>query len=324
MQDDFNSAATAPDQPGPGAPGQPRPAGQPLGVIQPNASPSPGQAGGWAGPTVSYHGSQLTGPQTVADPQPPAAWPGAPGGSAAAKPPIYVPAGLPPAAPPPIPAAPLAPPFGGPTAPVAPRAPARISRPPTPPSRPVAPPPPQGQPGRPRRWAAWVPLPHALLLAGVALLFIATLLPWGVDSSGSLIMLQTASVPALTPQGGDGTALQIAYDLIGAVGVLSLALLLSNVFLSGLNRLLGRGFVAGCALVPLYPILLALILALIGTQVLAAGFGGLGALAQAPGAQSYGVAGLGVAHYELGYFFWYTGIIVNVIGMLGEFVVWRR
>jgi hypothetical protein len=329
MQDDFNSAATAPDQPSPGAPGQPRPAGQPLGVIPPHASPGQGQAGGWAGPTASYHGSQLTGPQTVADPQPPAAWPGAPNGTAAGKPPIYVPPGLPPVAPPvaplPMPAPQVAPPFAGPTAPVAQRVPARISRPPMPPSRAVAPQGlPSGQPGQPRRWAAWVPLPHTLLLAGVALLFIATLLPWGVDSSGSLIMLHTASVPAFSTQGGDGTALQIAYDLIGAVGVLSLALLLSNVFLSGLNRLLGRGCVAGCALVPLYPILLALILALIGTQVLAAGFGGLSALAQAPGAQSYGIAGLGVAHYELGYYFWYTGIIVNVIGMLGELVVWRR
>lgn len=158
----------------------------------------------------------------------------------------------------------------------------------------------------------------------MALLYIATLLPWGVDSSGSIIMLQTASVPALTTQSGDGAALQVAYDLIGAVGVLSLALLLSNVFLSGLNRVLGRGCVAGCALVPLYPILLALLVALLGAQVLAAGFGGLGALAQAPGAQSYGMAGLGVAHHELGYYFWYTGIIVNVVGMLGELVVWRR
>ncbi|MFI5277348.1 MAG: hypothetical protein ACHQ1E_08770, partial [Ktedonobacterales bacterium] len=209
MQDDFNSAATAPDQPIAGAPGQPRPAGQPLGVILPRAGqgqaggpaagPAPGQAGGWAGPTVSYHGSQLTGPQTVADLQPPAAWPGTPGGPGAPKPPIYVPPGLSPVAPPPL-APPVAPPLPmalAPIAPVAPRVPARISRPPPPPSRHAPPPPPHtpGQPGRPRRWAAWVPLPHTLLLIGVALLFIATLLPWGVDSSGSLIMLQTTSIP---------------------------------------------------------------------------------------------------------------------------------
>jgi hypothetical protein len=158
----------------------------------------------------------------------------------------------------------------------------------------------------------------------VALLFIATLLPWGVDSSGALITLKATSIPALSTQSGDGSALQVAYDLAGAVGVLSLALLLSNVFLSGLNRLLGRGCVAGCAIVPLYPILLALLVALLVAQVLAAGFGGLGALAQAPGAQSYGLAGLGVAHYELGYYAWYTGLILNVAGMLGELVVWRR
>ena len=335
MQDDFNSAATAPDQPCPGAPGQPRPAGQPLGVIQPKASP--GQAGGWAGPTASYHGSQLTGPQTVADPQPPPPWPGAPTGP-----------------PPPsrrsmLPGARTSRPTSRPASLATrlaacraashacgavrwanrsrrPRVPARISRPPTPPSRPVGPP-----PGPPRGAAR---ASEALGGMGSAATYAAA------GRGGAALHCDAAALGSrfiwLADHAANGersgaqyrewrwTALQIAYDLIGAVGVLSLALLLSNVFLSGLNRLLGRGCVAGCALVPLYPILLALILALVGTQVLAAGFGGLGALAQAPGAQSYGVAGLGVAHYELGYFFWYTGIIVNVLGMLGELVVWRR
>jgi hypothetical protein len=173
-------------------------------------------------------------------------------------------------------------------------------------------------------WSRWIPLPHTLLLLGVALLLVATYLPWGVDASGDIIMLQTASVPALAGQGSNGTALQVAYDLIATVGGLSVALLLSNVFLSGLNKLLGRGCVAGCVITPLYPILLALIVALVVAQALAAGFGGLGALAQAPGAQSYGLAGLSVAHYEPGYYIWYTGIILNVAGMFGEMVVWRR
>lgn len=342
MQDDFNSAPTpaagqtppAPQHlpPNPPAPGQPRAAGQPLGVINPNIpSPAHGQAGaqplgqgaGWAGQTVSYHGQVSLDPPTVADPQPPAPWPGIPGAASpfaptvhkpqpsSPKPPIYQPPGYQPAAPPIIPAPPLAPPvapLAGPPAvvPMAPRVPAQA----------VAP--------RRSRLAAWVPLPHALLLLGVALLFIATRLPWGVDGSGNIIMLQTASVPALSADGGNGTALQVALNLIGAVGVLSVALLLSNVFLSGLNKLLGRGCVAGCVITPLYPILLALIVALVAAQALAAGFGGLGALAQAPGAQSYGMAGLGVAHHELGYYLWYTGLILNVTGMLGEFVVWRR
>ncbi len=158
----------------------------------------------------------------------------------------------------------------------------------------------------------------------MTLLLVATFLPWGVDSSGNIIMLQTTSVPALAGQSGAGSALQVAYDVIAGVGALSVALLLSNVFLNGLHRLLGRGCVAGCVITPLYPILLALIVALVAAQTVAAGFGGLGALAQAPGAQSYGLAGLGVAHYELGYYVWYTGIMLNVLGMFGEMVVWRR
>ncbi len=340
MQDDFNNATTAPGQPTPlAAPGAPRPAGQPLGVVQPNApqgqaqagGQAPGQAGGQAGQqTASYHGPVSLDSATIADPQAPPAWPGLASPFAPTvhrpqpsepKPPIYQPPDYTPAAAPALPA-----PYRAPAAPAA-RIPTRVSAPaPQRASRPrAASAPAQLPPASAGRWAAWIPLPHTLLIVGVALLLLATRLPWGVDSSGVIIMLQTASIPALaTPGDGGGTALQVAYNLIGAIGVLSAGLLFFNIVLSGLNKVLGRGCLAGCVVVPLYPILLALIGSLLIAQVLAAGFGGLGVLAQAPAAQSYGLAGLGVAHYEPGYYLWYTGIIVNVVGMLGEFVVWRR
>ena len=144
-----------------------------------------------------------------------------------------------------------------------------------------------------------------------------------MSASGALIMLQGATIPALVSQ-GDGSALQMAYNLIGVDGTLSLGLLLSNVVLSGLNRALGGRCLSGCVVIPLYPILLSLIPLLLLAQALTAGFGGMGALGQISVVQSYGLGGLGAAHYELGYYVWYTGLMLNVLGMLGELIVWRR
>lgn len=335
MQDDFNSAQTPAGQSTPAVaqqpaqPGQPRVPGQPLGVISANATqpaqPNPlaqGQTPWWAGKTRPYYGSPSVGTQTELDPQPPAAWPpAAPTHQpplSGPKPPIYQPPGMSPLAPPAAPQPPALAPAQVPAPRVAQRAsapaPRRISRPRA--SAPVAP--------RPGRWRRWVPLPHTLLLLGVALLLLATYLPWGVDASGSLIMLQTAGVQSLPNQSGASTAAQVAYNLITIVGGLSVAMLLSNAVLSGLHRLLGRGCFAKSFTALFYPILVALALALLIAEAFTAGFGGISALAQIPAAQSYGVAGLGVAHHELGYYLWYTGIMVNVAGMLGELVVWRR
>jgi len=136
-------------------------------------------------------------------------------------------------------------------------------------------------------------------------------------------MLQTASIPALSAQSG-GSALQIADELVGAVGTLSAGLLFFNLIVSGAVRLLGGGCLAGCLLAPFYPILMALGALLALVIVLAAGFGGFGALGQIPVVQSYGLGGLGAAHYEPGYYIWYTGLMLTAAGMLGELVVWRR
>lgn len=318
MQDDFNSAPTPAGLPTP--PPAQRPA-QPPG--SPPGSP-PGHAPVWGqrspDQTVTYYGPvDMDQPTVAMSPQPSVTWPD-PGQTTPAAPP-------PPARQPQLSGPPIYQPGYVPAplpAPLAPRQPQRASAPHAQPriAAPVAVYAPS-RPARRGRWAAWIPLPHALLVVGVGLLYVATLLPWAVDSSGSLITLQTASIPALSGQGGDGTALQVAYNLIGAVGVLSAGLLFFNVILRGLNKLLGGGCLAGCAIVPLYPILLALIGGLVVAQVLAAGFGGMGALGQIPVAQSYGLGGLGAAHYEPGYYVWYTGIIVNVVGMLGEFAVGR-
>lgn len=164
---------------------------------------------------------------------------------------------------------------------------------------------------------------HALLLIGVGLLYLATYLPWAVSASGALVMLQSAGIPTPTASGGV-TALQAADDLIAVMLVCSLGLLSFNAILRGLHALLGGGCFGGCAVSLFYPILLALIFSLAAVIALAAGFGGYGPLSQLPLVSSYGLGGLGVAHYELGYYTWYTGLIVNAVGMFGQFVVWRR
>lgn len=322
MQDDGDTAPIPIVRP---ARGSVRPPGQPLGIYDPTQ-----QQGQVTGQPTIYQGQTVRDmvpfappappvppyvePPTPLDPPMPQAWPGA---ASPYDTTVYRPQ---PSAP-----WPQANPQRGLVPYAPPRSPApRASAPAPRVSRPRAASAPAPQPAQPGRWAQWVPLPHALLVVGVGLLALATLLPWAVDSSGALITLQSTSIPALSTQSGDGSAAQMAYNLIGAIGVLSLGLLFFNVVLTGLNRLLGGGCVAGCAMVPLYPILVALIALLALTQVLAAGFGGMGALGQLPVVQSYGLGGIGAAHYEPGYYVWYTGLILNVAGMLGEFVVWRR
>lgn len=151
----------------------------------------------------------------------------------------------------------------------------------------------------------------------------ATFLPWAVTASGALIMLQSTTIPGLVTQ-SSSSALDVADGFISAILIFSIGLAGFNLILRGINKAMGGGCFAGCAIVPFYPILIALIMSLATTNVLAAGFGGYGPLSQLPVTQSYGLGGLGLAHYEPGYYVWYTGLIVNAFGMFGELVVWRR
>jgi hypothetical protein len=150
---------------------------------------------------------------------------------------------------------------------------------------------------------------------------LATRLPWGVDDSGNLVTLQSVTVPAISSASSDGSAQTAAYNLISVIAGLSVGLLFFNAILSGINRALRGGCLAGCIVAPLYPILLALTGCLLVAQIVAAGFGGLGGLALT---QQLGMGAAGMAHYELGYYAWYTGLIINVAGMLGELVVRGR
>lgn len=292
MADDFNSAPTPAGTPVP-HPQQPQPGYAPpaYNPMQPPAAPASPDS------TMTYYG-QPPSPQdqptvTMPDPQP---WQGRPD-AASPYAPTVLSAPRPQRGYPPRQYVPSAP------------APVRVA------SRPRAVP--MLAPARRR----WISLPHTLLIAGVLLMLLATVLPWGVDGSGNLVTLQGATIPALGTQSGDQSAAQVAYQLLSAIGTLSAGLLFANLVLSGLNRALGGRCLAGCIVLPFYPILLALIACLLIVQVLAAGFGGLGGLAVT---QQFGMGAAGVAHYEPGYYVWYTGLILNVAGMLGEAIIWRK
>lgn len=304
MQDDFNSAPT---------PADPRFAPQQRPRVQSGAAPpiyDPNVQPGQPDRTQTYHGPPPTADRPTSPTLPDVTqWSG---GAGSASP--YAPT---------VQRAPSIPkqPRGGaqalPPMPVPLRAPSAPRQSLPRPSAPVL----SAPSLRRGRFSRWIPLSHTLLIAGVLLLALATRLPWGVDGSGSLITLQSAPSSSLQLFGGDGSALSVAYNLISFIAAVSTGLLFFNALLSGVNRVLGRGCLAGCVVAPLYPILLGFIFVLLAAQVLAAGFGGLGGLELT---QSYGMGGAGVAHYELGYYAWYTGLILNVAGMLGEFVVWRR
>lgn len=329
MQDDFNSAPTPRAQPAP----PPYPPIAP--AAQPPRAPAPGDQ------TVTFHGAiPANEPPTVAlpptpptypaypaypgaypaypAPQPPGApWPGQPGLASPNAPTVYHPQ---PSAPAPIPA-PLPAPLPAPIP-----APRRAAPPSSAPARPQ--PRSQARPmtqarSRPRaRRGLPIPWPHTLLLVGVALLFLATLLPWGVDGSGALVSIQTATVSSVIAQ-ANGSALQVANSLVGAVAVLSVALILLNVILLGLNTGLRALGAPGCATLLFSPALLALIALLLIVDVAAAGFGGQGDLGQFITIAGLGPGPLGGAHRELGFYAWYAGIALNALGTFGQLGVRR-
>lgn len=284
MQEDINSAVTQADQ---------------------SAKPAPRQRGYMPGAGWGLPPDKTTTMPDPANPGPPTAgnlptlYNPAPSG-----PPVYVPGGA---------KAPAQPPAIQP-----PRQPPR--QPPQQPPRQPPPPPPTLPSGRPRRVSWW---PHALLGIGIALLYVATFLPWAITASGALIMLQSTTIPGLVTQ-SSSSALDVADGFIGAMLTFSISLAMLNLILRGIGNVMGGGCFAGCAIIPFYPLLLGMLMLLGATILLAAGFGGFGALGQLPLTQSYGLGGLGLAHYELGYYVWYTGLIFSTIGMFGELVVWRR
>lgn len=306
MGTNFNDAPTDPDvipQP---------PAVPPLGPTiawDPNATQAagaqPGQVSPYS-PTLSYPGPYVppgrvgpSGPQTITDPQQPA----------------YPPPGQP-----------VWPGFANPNAPtvvnapLAPLAPIPAPRPaarPVPRTRPVASAPRAPSYSAPNlRVRRLLPVPHILLFVGVILLMAAINIPWGATADGTLVYVQSFQIPFLSDQ--PDAAAQLAQSVVTGVAMFSLALAGMNYLLMGLNWLVRPLGVAGCATALLMPLMLGLmfLLLLVDGSALALGaFDPLAGVALAPWQPGFTLSG---AHAELGYYAWYTGVILNAVGMLTQ------
>ncbi len=216
-------------------------------------------------------------------------------------------------------------------APVAPQAPARAPAPRTPPAAPAPAPrrpaPARPAPYSPKRGAStlsapvhrlWrlLPLPHALLGLGFLLLLAALNIPWGATSGGTLVYAQSFPIPFFSGQ--PDAAGQLAQLIVTAVAIFSLTLAGMNYVLTFLNWLSRPIGMAGCAtalLMPLMLIMMLLLLIVDGGALVFGAFDPLAGAALAPWQAGFTLLG---AHAELGYYAWYTGVILNTAGMFTQ------
>jgi hypothetical protein len=167
---------------------------------------------------------------------------------------------------------------------------------------------------------------HFVLAAGVGALWLAFNLPWGTDASGAPIYIQQFSIPRLADQSVDfgQLAIQTATFIASAAVILGATLLALHVVYIGLKRVLNHVRLAFLATILFVPLFALLLLLLIGDLLLAAGFGGLSALTQLPVIRDSGVVSMEVAHAAVGFYLWWLGIIITLVGAIGEIFVDRR
>ncbi|HEU0027608.1 MAG TPA: hypothetical protein VFQ25_10880 [Ktedonobacterales bacterium] len=202
-------------------------------------------------------------------------------------------------------------------APLAPRPAPRAAARPAPRTRPVvsAPRAPSYSAPNVRIWRL-LPAPHILLFVGLILLFAALNIPWGATAEGTLLYAQSFQIPFLSDQ-PDASA-QFAQSIVTSVAVFSLGLAGMNYLLTGLNWLARPLGMAGCATVLLMPLMLGLMFLLLlvdGSALVFGAFDPLVGVALAPWQPGFTLNG---AHAELGYYAWYTGVILNAAGMLTQ------
>ena len=161
-----------------------------------------------------------------------------------------------------------------------------------------------------------LPLPHILLGVGLILMMAALNIPWGATAGGTLVYAQSFSIPFFSDQ--PGVASQLAQDIVTSAGLLSLSLAGLNYLLTGMNWLARPIGGAGCATALFMPLMLCLMFLLLlvdGGALIFGAFDPLVGVALAPWQQGFTLNG---AHAELGYYAWYTGVILNTAGMFTQ------
>jgi hypothetical protein len=312
MATDFSNAPTEPDPLAPPQPGAPiiPPMGSTVPWPPHPQPPAPYNAPGPFGPPappgqqpppappVPYNWASYSGsaPTVVDPPRPMPHWGGGQsGGTATYNPPPPRPLTAPAPRPAPLPA---------------PR--------PRPRTRPVSAPPPRASTRSIPVERVWrlLPVPHILLGVGMVLMLTALNIPWGQTADGTLVYAQSFPVPFLSDQ--PEIAGQFAQNLVWSAGMLSLCLAGLNYFLTIVNWMLRPLRAMGCATVLLMPLMLILmgLLAVIEIGALLFGaFDPLAGLPLLPWQPGFTLAG---AHAELGYYAWYTGVVLNGAGMMTQ------
>ncbi|HEU5347022.1 MAG TPA: hypothetical protein VFU63_00285, partial [Ktedonobacterales bacterium] len=166
---------------------------------------------------------------------------------------------------------------------------------------------------------------HVVLLTGVGALWLAITQPWGTDVAGAPIYIQQFSIPRISGSAGNvgPLALQTATGIAVAAVIMGVGLLLVNLLYALLHKLLHRLRLSGLAAVLFIPLFGLLVVLLLTDLTLAAGFGGLSIVSQLPFVRDHGFASVGAAHAALGFYLWWIGIGVTLIGTLGEIFIDR-
>ena len=172
-----------------------------------------------------------------------------------------------------------------------------------------------------------LPIAHVFLIAGLAAMFIAISQQWGVDAQGNAIFVSSFTSPGVQHITGVDTGVaanKLAYGIVGAAAVLSLAMILFNAVITVVNKIIGVIGLGGCATLLFFPVLWGAATLLFVVLLGAAGFAGLGFLSGLPAVQAHGLSTISVAHYSLGWYLWVGGAAAVFIGMLGQLMLRRR
>ncbi len=172
-----------------------------------------------------------------------------------------------------------------------------------------------------------LPIAHVLLIGGLVAMFFAIGQQWGVDAQGNPIFVSSFTSPSVQHITGVDTgvaATKVAYGIVIAAAVLSLALILFNFVITVVHKIIGVIGLGGCATLLFFPVLWGAATLLFVVLLGAAGFAGLGFLSGLPAVQAHGLSTISMAHYSLGWYLWVGGTAAVFLGMLGQLVLRRR
>jgi hypothetical protein len=182
-----------------------------------------------------------------------------------------------------------------------------------PPAAPAFAPAATATPAHATRFWQFFPAPHLLIGAGLLLMIVALNIPWGVTGDGTLLYARSFSIPYLST-GTPDLAAQVAQNIVSGVAALSIVLVALNYFLKFVNALTKPVGCAGAGTCLLMPAMILLVLILIGIDGGALIFGAFDPLAGVPAWPWQSGFSLHGAHDELGFYAWYTGIVLNLAG----------